>query len=131
MFEALVALLVYVDPLRTSFFVVIFLSRGWSSLFHIRSCFQTATALIYDAVHLFAKALDGVSQVQEIQTTPLQCSKTKTWTHGNSIINYMKMVQWIDYFIITTCQTGSCSDKVHAIICSSSPKPQPFFKIFY
>ena len=47
---------------------------------------------MYDAVHLFAKALDEVSRAQEIAVTPLSCNKAKPWDQGNSLLNYMKMV---------------------------------------
>lgn len=47
---------------------------------------------MYDAVHLFAKAFDEVSRAQVISTTPLSCNKRKGWIHGNSLLNYMKMV---------------------------------------
>ena len=54
---------------------------------------QTATALMYDAVHVFATALDQLDQSQVITTKPLSCSGGETWAHGNSLINYMKLVR--------------------------------------
>ena len=54
---------------------------------------QTATALMYDAVHVFATALDQLDQSQVITTKPLSCSGEETWAHGNSLINYMKLVR--------------------------------------
>ena len=53
---------------------------------------QTETALIYDAVHLFARALNDLDHSQEIDTHPLSCDGTQTWQHGNSLVNYMKLV---------------------------------------
>ena len=72
--------------------------------------FQTDTALLYDAVTLFATALADLdlSQVmiqiwpelgnihaliliKVINMVPLSCSSDNTWEHGNSLINYMKM----------------------------------------
>ncbi len=47
---------------------------------------------MYDAVHLFAKAIDELSTAQDIQTTSLSCQKGKPWADGSSIINYIKMV---------------------------------------
>ena len=54
--------------------------------------FQTETALIYDAVHLFAQALHDLDHSQEINTSPLSCDGSETWQHGNSLVNYMKLV---------------------------------------
>jgi hypothetical protein len=55
--------------------------------------FQTETALIYDAVHLFAQALNDLDHSQEINTKPLSCDGSETWQHGNSLVNYMKLVK--------------------------------------
>ena len=48
---------------------------------------------MYDAVHVFATALDQLDQSQVITTKPLSCSGGETWAHGNSLINYMKLVR--------------------------------------
>lgn len=73
---------------------------------------QVETALMYDAVHLFAKALHDLDTSQQIDIHPLSCdgqvckmstilinSEFKkivlfqdTWPHGYSLINYMKIV---------------------------------------
>ena len=47
---------------------------------------------MYDAVHLFAKALDDLDRSRHIDITPLQCDGDLTWQHGNSVLNYMKLV---------------------------------------
>ena len=94
---------------------------------HVFLLLQTETALIYDAVHLFAQALHDLdhSQVshpqrrpvqyytyttylplvhllpstyvlsflQFIDTKPLSCDGSDTWQHGNSLVNYMKLVE--------------------------------------
>lgn len=54
---------------------------------------QTETALIYDAVHLFAQALHDLDHSQDIRTRPLACDGSETWQHGNSLVNYMKLVR--------------------------------------
>ena len=54
---------------------------------------KTDTALLYDAVTLFATALADLDMSQVVSMTPLSCSDDTTWEHGNSLINYMKMVQ--------------------------------------
>ncbi|XP_068247412.1 glutamate receptor ionotropic, kainate 2-like isoform X2 [Palaemon carinicauda] len=54
---------------------------------------KTEVALMYDAVQLFAKALDDLDRSRHIDVTPLDCDGDNTWVHGNSLINYMKWVQ--------------------------------------
>ena len=53
---------------------------------------QTEAALMYDAVLLFAKALDDVSAAQQVTTNQLSCRNVNSWPYGNSLLNYMKMV---------------------------------------
>ncbi|KZC04141.1 Glutamate receptor 1 [Dufourea novaeangliae] len=54
---------------------------------------KTETSLMYDAVHLFAKALHDLDTSQQIDIKPLSCESTDTWPHGYSLINYMKIVE--------------------------------------
>ncbi|RZF32680.1 hypothetical protein LSTR_LSTR004108 [Laodelphax striatellus] len=54
---------------------------------------KTETALMYDAVHLFAKALHDLDTSQRIDIKPLSCDALDTWPHGYSLINYMKIVE--------------------------------------
>ena len=56
---------------------------------------DTTTALIYDSVHAFALALNELTSVQQVRQKPLDCSGTLAWAHGNSLVNYMKMVEFI------------------------------------
>lgn len=53
---------------------------------------KAETALMYDAVHLFAKALHDLDTSQQIDIHPLSCDGQDTWPHGYSLINYMKIV---------------------------------------
>lgn len=53
---------------------------------------KAETALMYDAVHLFAKALHDLDTSQQIDIQPLSCDGQDTWPHGYSLINYMKIV---------------------------------------
>ena len=53
---------------------------------------QTETALMYDSALLFATALSELDRSQEVETTLLTCDSEQTWQHGNSLINYMKLV---------------------------------------
>ncbi|CAD7092223.1 unnamed protein product [Hermetia illucens] len=54
---------------------------------------RAETALMYDAVHLFAKALHDLDTSQQIDIHPLSCDGQDTWPHGYSLINYMKIVE--------------------------------------
>ncbi|EEB18532.1 glutamate receptor, ionotropic kainate 2 precursor, putative [Pediculus humanus corporis] len=54
---------------------------------------KTETSLMYDAVHLFAKALHDLDSSQRIDIKPLSCDAVDTWPHGYSLINYMKIVE--------------------------------------
>ena len=42
---------------------------------------------------MFAAALWSLDSSQEISLQPLSCSGENTWQHGNSLINYMKLVE--------------------------------------
>ena len=47
---------------------------------------------MYDAALFFATALSELDRSQDIQTAALSCDSELTWQHGNSLINYMKLV---------------------------------------
>lgn len=68
--------------------------RGASSPLMEYSEIETETALAYDAYFLFARALHEYSQAQDVQTIPLSCDKIQTWRHGNSLLNYMKSMDF-------------------------------------
>lgn len=61
----------------------------------ILNVLQTETALMYDAVHLFAEALHALDSSQRIDIKPLSCDNVDTWPHGYSLINYMRVVSII------------------------------------
>jgi len=71
---------------------------------------QTETALIYDAVQLFARALHDLDRSQNVDTRPLSCDGSDTWRHGNSLVNYMKLVE----------MTGTANDLLRDV-----PKASP------
>ncbi|XP_044732050.1 glutamate receptor ionotropic, kainate 2-like isoform X2 [Chrysoperla carnea] len=52
------------------------------------------SALMYDAVFIFAEALHQLNQSNSIRTRPLDCDEFDNWEHGYSLINYMRMVNW-------------------------------------
>ena len=56
---------------------------------------DTRSALIYDSVTAFALALDQLDKVQRVQQKSLDCYSEDAWSHGSSLINYMKMVEFV------------------------------------
>lgn len=52
--------------------------------------FRVETALIYDAVKLFADALQRLKVSKNIDSKKLYCNQSNSWEHGLSVINYMK-----------------------------------------
>jgi len=56
---------------------------------------DTTTALIYDSVTAFAIALNKLDTVQQVRQQRLDCSGEQSWAHGNSLVNYMKMVEFV------------------------------------
>ncbi|CAH0752644.1 unnamed protein product [Diatraea saccharalis] len=69
------------------------LQLGHTSAKENMTFIKTETALMYDAVHLFAKALHDLDTSQQIDVRPLSCEAEDTWPHGYSLINYMKIVE--------------------------------------
>ena len=53
---------------------------------------DTTTALIYDSVNAFALALNELTSVQQVYQTTVDCKEDLTWIHGNSLMNYMKVI---------------------------------------
>jgi len=53
---------------------------------------QTETALMYDAVQLFAVALTSAPHLSDVRMTSLSCNQDRAWKHGASIINFIKTV---------------------------------------
>ena len=53
---------------------------------------DTTTALIYDSVNAFSIALHQLTSVQQVYQSTLDCYEEQTWVHGNSLMNYMKVV---------------------------------------
>ena len=51
---------------------------------------------MYDAVQLFSQALHDLDLSQNIDITPLSCDGHYTWQHGNSLVNYMKLVRGLN-----------------------------------
>lgn len=47
---------------------------------------------MYDAVRLFAQALNDLDRSQAINIRPLSCEIEDPWPNGGTLTNYMKMV---------------------------------------
>ena len=56
---------------------------------------DTTSALIYDSVTAFAIALDQLDKVQRVEQKALDCYGEEAWVHGNSLVNYMKLVEFV------------------------------------
>jgi len=56
---------------------------------------DTTTALIYDSVTAFSLALHDLTSVQQVHQRALDCTGQSAWAHGNSLVNYMKMVEFV------------------------------------
>lgn len=69
---------------------------------------KAETALMYDAVHLFAKALHDLDTSQQIDIHPLNCDTQDTWPHGYSLINYMKIVSKLGGIFVLTISQKFC-----------------------
>lgn len=69
------------------------------------SCFclglQTDAALMYDAVHVVAVA---VQQSQQITVSSLQCNRHKPWRFGN---RFMALIKEVDASLPATCYVFS------------------------
>lgn len=66
---------------------------GANSTYYAPMPMKSETALIYDAVYLFATALHGLETSSQIDIEPLSCDDGDTWLHGYSLINSMKIVE--------------------------------------
>lgn len=58
----------------------------------IKGELRTETALMYDAVFLYAEAFRHISAPGRVETADLGCNNTSSWRHGSSMINYLKTV---------------------------------------
>lgn len=55
----------------------------------------TETALLFDSVKLLALGLQELDQSQSIDTiTPLNCDNEIPWTHGSSLLNYIRPISF-------------------------------------
>uniref|UniRef100_A0AAR2JSN3 Glutamate receptor n=1 Tax=Pygocentrus nattereri TaxID=42514 RepID=A0AAR2JSN3_PYGNA len=57
-------------------------------------CVQLSSALLFDAVHVVASAVQELNRSQEIGVKPLSCTSPQIWQHGTSLMNYLRMVEY-------------------------------------
>lgn len=50
---------------------------------------KTEAALLYDAVHLFAKGVDNFSRSSSLKEVSLDCAGNSPWEQGTALLNYM------------------------------------------
>ena len=101
-----------------NFYVKIFHCTDFEKKKYFLLDFQTETALIYDAVTLFARALTDLDRSQDVQPEPIDCTGRDTWVHGNSLVNFMKMVR--QYKSIIHCDALSSSVPLQWTYCMSA-----------
>ncbi|XP_062848801.1 glutamate receptor ionotropic, kainate 5 [Trichomycterus rosablanca] len=53
-----------------------------------------SSALLFDAMHVVASAVQELNRSQEIGVKPLSCSSPQIWQHGTSLMNYLRMVEY-------------------------------------
>ncbi|XP_066961996.1 glutamate receptor ionotropic, kainate 2-like isoform X1 [Macrobrachium rosenbergii] len=70
--------------------------RGELMMPHGKSNMTTETALMYDAVQLFVKALKRLDNSNDIMVTATDCERESSWGHGNSLINYLKVEELLE-----------------------------------
>ncbi|XP_042214385.1 glutamate receptor ionotropic, kainate 2-like isoform X2 [Homarus americanus] len=70
----------------------------------------TEAALMYDAVTLFAKALDDLDNSREVNIIQLHCEGDNTWQHGTSLINFMKWYSSRHYATASDNRRGNIHD---------------------
>ena len=54
--------------------------------------FQTEAALMYDAVHVLAHALQQVDKSTRLRLVNLSCDGDQAWAFGSSLYNYLNLV---------------------------------------
>ena len=47
---------------------------------------------MYDAVKLFAKALQDLDRIKPININMISCENENPWQSGSTLVNYMRMV---------------------------------------
>ncbi|XP_071115475.1 glutamate receptor ionotropic, kainate 2-like isoform X1 [Haliotis cracherodii] len=69
--------------------------KGYSEIQgNITDDVATETALAYDAVQLFSLALHELSQAQDVTKAVLSCDTKQTFQFGNSLLNFMKSLNF-------------------------------------
>ena len=54
----------------------------------------SANALVHDAVFVFAKALNDLDSLQDMEMQSLECSRGRPWDDGEKVLGYVKEVEF-------------------------------------
>eukprot|EP00092_Neocalanus_flemingeri_P003937 GFUD01004238.1.p1 GENE.GFUD01004238.1~~GFUD01004238.1.p1 ORF type:complete len:922 (+),score=208.49 GFUD01004238.1:310-3075(+) len=55
----------------------------------------TENALVHDAVRVYAKALNDLDSLQEMEIQPLSCDAGAAWEDGEKVLGYIKEVEYV------------------------------------
>ena len=55
----------------------------------------TENALVHDAVRVYAKALNDLDSLQEMEIQPLSCDAGAAWDDGEKVLGYIKEVEYV------------------------------------
>ena len=58
---------------------------------------QAEAALMYDAVHVLAHALQQVDKSTRLRLVNLTCDGDQAWAYGSSLYNYLNLVSRFEY----------------------------------
>jgi len=55
----------------------------------------TENALVHDAVRVFAKAVNDLDSLQDMEISPLDCDTGEPWADGEKVLGYIKEVEYV------------------------------------
>ena len=55
----------------------------------------TENALVHDAVRVYAKALNDLDSLQDMELEPLSCDEGAPWQDGERVLGYIKEVEYV------------------------------------
>ena len=55
----------------------------------------TENAFVHDAVRVYAKALNDLDSLQEMEIQPLSCDDGQAWEDGEKVLGYIKEVEYV------------------------------------
>ncbi|XP_055926547.1 glutamate receptor ionotropic, kainate 2-like isoform X1 [Argiope bruennichi] len=87
----------------------------------------TETALLVDAVNLYAKALHAVSEVQTISSRSVSCDSPGLWPYGSDLIEAIKKVRFKG--LTGDVQIGNQGQRIHFTFDLLELKPKGTVKV--